>query len=261
MNILYNGAFDGNLNWWTGAGTISRSLGYPRLGCVQLAAGQSIGQQAGLSSDALYTVHFFFRPAAGASLTVTFGSVTQTFAGVTDAWNEARMIFSLDSGQSDDLEFSASVGTVYVDSVSLIAGSLPIIRSEIATNLSSRLGDLATDAAISTTASGDKPDGDYSAAIDEALRAIGAVDIYGTHDVTGVEPSQVNDLIESAYTSMLQILRASYALQTDVTLGPRRESRSQIAASIDAMLGGGGSGGGNKRISVGNLARAGGWER
>lgn len=250
INLLLNGGFDGNLNEWTG-GTIVRSLGYPRLGCAQLTAGQSIVQRVGTSEDTLYTIHFFFRLESGASLVVSYGSITQTFTGVVDAWQEGDMIFALDAGANDNVSFAASGGTVYVDSVALLAGGLPISRDEIAVRLERRLGALATDAALSMTPAATGPQGDYSEAIDEALRAVGAINRYGDPDVTRVETAQVNDLIESAQAAMLQVVRASYALETDVTLGPRREMRSQISASIDAMLGGGksgGGGGGNRRV-------------
>lgn len=264
INLLLNGGFDGNLNEWdSGDGTIARSLGYPRLGCVQLTAGQSIGQEVGLSADALYTLYFFYRLGSGASLIAKYGSgITQTFTGTVDPWQEGDLIFALDVGANDSVTFEASGGTVYVDSVALLLGGLPISRDEIATRLSRRLGALATDAGLSTTPAATGPQGDYSEAIDEALRAVGAINRYGDPDVTLVETNQVNDLIEAAQAAMLQVVRTSYALETDVTLGPRRENRSQIAASIDAMLSGGGGsggGGGNRRVGQGRLVY--GWPR
>lgn len=255
MNLLLNGGFDGNLYGWTGTGVIARSLGYPRLGCVQLAAGQSMSQAVGAGANALYTLHFFYRLGAGASLTAGYGSVTQVFSGgVVDVWQEGVLAFALDVGANSNVTFTASGGTLYVDEVALLLGGLPIARAEIATRLAKRLGALATDAALSSVASASGPEGDYSEAIDEALRSVGALNLWGDPDVTLVRSEQVNDLLESAQTAMLQRLRSSYALETDVTLGPRRESRSQIATSIDAMLGGGsGGGGGNRRVSQGSL--------
>lgn len=256
INLLLNGGFDGNLNEWTG-GTIVRSLGYPRLGCVQLDDGESISQQVSVSADTLYTLHFFYQLSPGASLVVRYGSIEQAFQGFEGDWQEGTMIFALDVGANESVTFEADDGTVYVDSVALGLGGLPISRDEIAVRLERRLGGLATDAGLSMTPSSAGPQGDYSEAIDEALRAVGAMSRYGDPDVTKVEASQVNDLIESAQAAMLQVVRASYALETDVTLGPRRESRSQIAASIDAMLGGGGGGkgggGGNRRVGQGRI--------
>jgi hypothetical protein len=263
MNLIDNGAFDGNLNEWSGTGTINRALGYPRLGCVQLAVGQSISQDVGISEDQFCTLHFFYRLDADAiSLTAGYGAITQSFIGIVDAWQEGFLSFALDAGANDNITFTAVGGTIYVDSVTLLYGGLPITRAEIATRILNRLGTLGSDAALSSVATDDSPEGDYSEAIDDALRGLAAVDTYGYPDVTRVTPELVQPILQSGYTSMLQQLRAQYALETDVTLGPRRESRSQIAISIDAMLGGGSGGGSaNKQIGVGRLSRSDGWQR
>ena len=258
-NYLENGGFDGNLDEWTGTGTIARALGYPRLGCVQLTTGQSIAQAEGLSEDTLYTLHYFYRLGSGATLTAGYGSITQAHSGApVDAWQEGVLVFALDAGASDSVTFSSSGGTAYVDSVALLGGGLPITRQGIVAIVAARLSALATDASLSDTATGDTPEGDYTHAIDEALRQAGAVNRWGDPDVTQLIGSKVNDVIEATATATLQLLRTTYALQTDVSLGPRRESRSQIAVSIDALLSGSGS---DRRVKVGRLHRAGGWER
>ncbi len=248
MNLLHNGAFDGGLDEWTGSGTIDRSLGYPRPACVRLADGQSIRQEASVGPDSLYTLHWFYRLGAGATLTVQYGSVTHVLDGVpVDAWREGVLYFALDESATQDVTFAAAGGTAYLDSVTLLAGGLPITRAHLAQHVAGRLADLATEAALSSTAAGDTPEGDYSAAIDEALRSLGAITRWGDADVTALHASKVNDAVDSATTAMLQRLRARYALQTDVTLGPRSESRSQIAGSIDAMLSGAGA---DRRVKV-----------
>lgn len=258
-NYLQYAGFDGTINGnhWTGTGTIDRSLGYPRAGCVQLTAGQSIAQAVGLSANQLYTAHLFYRPGDGASLTVTYGAISQTYTGTTGQWNEAVMLFALSTSVNESLTLTASGGTVYVDTVTLM-GALPISRAALTTTVAARLGGLATDAGLSATPSASGPNGDYSAAIDEALRSLDADNEWGDPDITELDDDKINDLIEATVGSMLQSLRSTYALETDVSLGPRRESRSQIAASIDAMLSGGGA---DRRIKVAPLRRSGGWER
>ena len=259
-SYIQAGGFDGTINdqYWTGTGTIDRSLGYPRLGCVQLTAGQSIAQAVGLSADQLHTAHLFYRPGDGASLTVAYGSISQTFdAGTASQWNEAVMVFALDASASDALTLSASGGTVYVDTVTLTTG-IAISRGALAVTVAARLGGLATGASLTTTPSASGPNGSYSAAIDEALRSLGAVNSWGDPDITTLDYGQVNDATEAAVTALLQTLRSTYALRTDVSLGPRRESFSQIAASIDAMLSGSGS---DRRIKVMPLLRKNGWQR
>jgi hypothetical protein len=87
---------------------------------------------------------------------------------------------------------------------------------------------------------------------------VGAVARWGDPDVTAVIAAKANDTLEAAVTAMLQGLRTRYALQTDVSLGPRRESRSQIAQSLDSLLSGSGA---DRRIKIARLNRFGGWRR
>lgn len=244
--MLQNPAFDQGLAEWEGSGAIERSLGYPRPACVALAGGASVSQQVGVSAEALYTLHYFYRLESGAQLVAGYGDATQTHTSApTDAWREGVLYFAPDVSAQESVTFAAAGGTVYVDAVTLMGGGLPTTRRDLATRIAARLAELATDAGLSSAASGDSPEGDYSAAIDEALRALAATNRWGDPDVTCLAARNVNDVLEAAHGAMLQRLRAKYALQTDVTLGPRSESRSQIAGSIDAMLSGSG---GDRRI-------------
>lgn len=245
MNLLNNGGFEGNLYYWTGSGTIERALGYPRLGCAKLASGQAVSQVIGLGQNQPYGLHLFFRPDPNATLTVTCGSVSQSFNGYSGLWNEASMLFALDSGANSGVTLSASGATVYVDGVGLVVGGLAITRVQLSTMIASQLSTLASDAGLGRTPTSAGPDGDYSDAIDEALRALGAVGAHGEPDVTALALDKINDCVEAGRVAMLQRLRAKYALKTDVSLGPRRESYSQIAQSIDGMVSGAGS---NRRV-------------
>lgn len=240
-NLLDNGGFDGNLDEWSGTGTILRADGYPRLGCVQLATGQSIGQREDVGSDQLYTLHYFYKLASNVTLMAGYGSVTQSHVYNANAgiWYEGVLSFALDANASDSVQFAASGGAASVDSVTLLMGALPISRAQIGARVARRLGTLATDQSLTTTASAAGSEGSYTDAIDEALRQIGAVNVYGDPDVTRVSPEQVNSVIEAAVQSMLELLRMAYSLKTDVSLGPRKESFSQIAGSLDKMLSGG----------------------
>lgn len=264
-NLLSNGGFDGNLYRWTGAGVIDRVNGYPRAGCASLATGQTITSEVvGLGENWMHTVHFFYQLAAGATLTVSYGAVTQTFTGAPlGVWREGVLAFALDAGGNSGVAFAASGGACLVDSVTLLAHGLPIRRAEIAAKIASRMTALVTDANLSATASASGPEGDYSAAVDEALRALGAVNGWGDPDVTQLDGTKINDVLDAAQNALLaNRLRSSYLLETDVSLGPRRESRSQIAANIGDMLGGGGGGGkgGGGRVTTGKLTN-GDWRR
>lgn len=274
-NLLLNPRFYGNLSEWTGSGTINRSLGYPRDGCAEIAADQSISQAVATAQNSLYSLHWFFRLSAGATLTASYGAVASlsysTADYAIDVWHEAIIQFAPSADSSESVTFAAAGGACYVDGIALIAGGVPITRSEIARRLEVMLSQLAIDAELSREASADGPEGDYSYAIDDALRAQDAAGTYGEPDVTMLATSEINNLVALARTSMLQRLRAKYAFQYDVQLGPRSESRSQIAKSIEDMLGGssgGGSGGTpdpltdiNRAVEQRAMARAGGWER
>lgn len=245
MNILQNGGFEGNLYYWTGSGTIERALGYPRLGCAKLTAGQNVSQAVGLSENAPYGLHLFFRPDPGATLTIAYSDFSQGYNGSSGLWNEATALFALSAGGNSSVTLSASGATVYVDSVTLLQGGLITTRAQLASMIASQLSTLASDAGLGRAPSAAGPDGDYSEAIDEALRAMGAVGAHGEPDVTALPLNKINDCVESGRVAMLQRLRAKYALKTDVSLGPRRESYSQIAQSIDGMVSGAGS---NRRV-------------
>jgi hypothetical protein len=150
------------------------------------------------------------------------------------------LVFAPQDAQSG-VSFAAAGGACLVDTATLLSGGLPISRAQIAAQLAASLAELVADAGLSSTPSSIGPEGDYTYAIDEALRQIGAVNVYGDADVTQLLASEVNDVLDAAQTALLRRLRSKYALETDVTLGPRSESRSQIAGSIDEMLSGGGS--------------------
>lgn len=243
-NLLLNGDFARGLYEWEGSGTIIRSLGYPRLNAAQLTAGQSLAQDVSVSTEQLYTLHYFYRLATGATLTVGYGDVTQQHTGdPLNVWREGVLVFSVEEGGevSANVEISASGGTAYVDTLTLLTGGLPRSRAEIASAVAAMISALASDIGLVTTPNASGPEGDYSAAIDEALRAVGAMTRWGDPDVTRLGPGQINAVIEATKISMLQKARVGYALQTDVSLGPRSENLSQIAGSIDEMLAGAGS--------------------
>lgn len=239
-NLLQSGDFSRGLYGWSGSGTISRSLGYPRVNCAQLAAGQSLSQAIGISGEILYTLHYFYRLATGATLTVAYGDVSQQHSGLpADVWREGVLVFSVENdGGNESVVISATGGTAYVDTIALMGGGLPKSRAEIASTVAGMIPELATDAGLVTTPGASGPEGDYSAAIDEALRAIGAMNAWGDIDVTMLGPGQVNNVLEAVKIAVLQRIRGQKALETDVSLGPRSESRSQIASSLDEMLAG-----------------------
>lgn len=258
-NLLQNGDFSRGLYQWIGSGAISRALGYPRQGAAQLAIGQNLSQAIGISEENLHTLHYFYQLATGATLTIGYGAVAQAHTGAPlSVWREGVLVFAPEVGGGNGaVAFSTAGGACYVDTVTLMAGGLPKSRAEIASDVAARISEIATDAGLSTTASASGPEGDYGAAIDEALRAVGAMNSWGDPDVTLLCADKVNEVIEQVKVGMLQRVRSKYALEVDVSLGPRSESRSQIASSLDEMLAGAG---GSRRPTMGKLDH-GDWRR
>lgn len=263
MNLLVNGHFDGSLLHWSG-GVMNRSLGYPRPGCAQLDAEDSleyIYQAIGVSPGQVYTLHFFYRRSAGAVLTASLGDASQEFLGATDVWQEGVLTLGVVAETTIAPLFAAAeIGTCYVDGVSLAPGVLPLTRRALMLTVANRLAGLATDAGLNAVATGKGPEGDYTGAVEEALRQVGAVNAWGDPDITALAADQVNAAIEAALTAMLGQLANHYALETDVSLGPRSESRSQIAKILTTM-GSAGAGAGDRSAKMGALRRVGGWER
>lgn len=244
-NLLDNGGFHGNLDEWTGTGSILRSDGYPRYGCAQLDDGEYVEQDQDIGADQLHTLHYFYKISTGGTLTATYGSsLSQAHSGVTvEVWHEGALAFALDANGSDSVRFAASGATCYVDSVTLLVGGLSMTRATVATRVARKIAALATEQSLSTDASTDGPEGDYSDAIDDALRGLGCINVYGDPDVTAARSGQVSSLIDGAVAAMVEQLRVTYSLESDVSLGPRRESRSQIAGMLGELQGGSGGGG------------------
>lgn len=267
MNLVSNPRFYGNLSDWGGSAQLARSLGYPLGACAKLEDTQTLTQAVAVTDDAVHTLHFFYRLEPDATLTAEYGAMSEQFsAQPRDVWHEAAIPFAPSTDAT--LTFTAAGGTCYVDAIALKESVLLITRKEVARRAEAMLSQLAIDAELSKAASEDGPEGDYSFAIDEALRALGAMDTNGEPDVTLVEAQSINALCQSVKTAMLQRLHARYIMRVDRTLGPHSESYSQIAAGIQKMLsddgGSGGSIGGgleDNRVQVGTLTRAGGWCR
>lgn len=263
LNLLINGHFSRALYQWTGDGTIDRAQGYPRLNAVKLEAGQTLSQAIGIAPESYYTLHYFYKLATGATLTVGYGSVTQEHTGAPlDVWREGLLAFAVEEGEGNGSVFiSAAGGVAYVDTIALLAGALPITRAQLANAIAARIPTLAAEKELVTTPNASGPEGSYSAGIDEALRQLGAVTSWGDPDITLLPANKVNDATQAALNATLQLLRGMFALDVDVTLGPRSESLSQRAESLDRMLPGG-AGAADRGVKMGTLYRDNtGWQR
>lgn len=261
INQVVNGGFSRGLYLWEGSGAIERSLGYPRLNCAHLEAGETLSQAVGISPEQYFTLHYFYRLTTGATLTIGYGDVTQEHTGEPlNVWREGVLAFSVEEGAGNGaVTLSAAGGVAYVDSVALVGGGLAATRQFIAQEVARRIPTLAAEKGLTYAPSAEGPEGSYTAGVDEALRANGALSAWGDIDVTLLGPLYINDVIEGALQATLQLLRGMFALDVDVTLGPRSESLSQRAKALDGLIGGGEAA--DNRASMGRLGRANGWQR
>lgn len=242
-NRLYNADFAQDLSQWTAAGGASfiASQGYRELGAAYLQSGDSIAQPFTVGIGRPYMVEVAVKSVSGTgslTLTITTASeaatvYTSTIA-VTASWvlNSTRV--GLPWGDYV-LTLAYSNVAVYVDDVSI--AFVPATRAELATTVAARLGVLATAASMTTTLSGSNTEGDYTAAVDEGLRAVGAMDPAGRVDVRYLEPDSVTACQNEIEMAMLKTLHRYWVTKTDYQLGPRQEKLNQIQQALLALTG------------------------
>lgn len=127
-------------------------------------------------------------------------------------------------------------------------------RATIAATVHRKLGALASDAGLLTTASEGQSEGSYTDAIDAALRQLGAYDAETLElDATLVPITSINTLLRLVEGEMLERLQRHYALLTDLKVGQRDEKLSQIGAAIRAL--GSSSAGGSGRPVIAKVLR------
>ena len=257
-NRLINGRFLHNLNGWTISGAAySAGDGDEHYGVAVLADTEYIQQAFAVLDTRLHTLHVSAYAASGFASTevqiiITDGDgntvATKNIAITAATWTENSYTLGLAPGTTYNIKIiNNSAGEdIKIDDVWL--WYVPLTRAEIASRVNTNLGRLSTDRSLSTVASGAQTEGDFTYAIDAGLRSLGAINPEtGTPDVRYIDPQDVNGTLDAVLTEMLQFLQRDYATEVDLSVGPRRESLSQIGKSIGEMLpgsGGGQSGGG-----------------
>jgi len=239
---INNGRFFTDLSSWTASNAVYLSSdGDDHYGMASITAGGSISQPFTVPSPRLYSLHVALKPGA-ASGTIATAQITQNGDPVTTqnliasslGWTEQTLTLGLVPGAAYTLTINA-LADVKVDDIWL--WFVPLSRAAIATRVEARLSSLASDAGLSTAATTGKTEGDYSYAIDAALRQIGAIDPETAQpDIRYLGTSDIDSVLQMAEREMLQQLHRYYVLQVDISVGQRRESLSQIAKSIEALL-------------------------
>jgi hypothetical protein len=256
-NRLNNGRFQNDLNNWTAVNAAySPGDGDDHYGVAVLETGGGyIEQTFSLPSFRSYTLALSVK-AVGASLTagqatlrVTDGDgytvTTQNLTGTADTWTDNTFTLGLAPGTTYTLRLTnvSAVGQLKIDDVWL--WWCPVTRAGLATRAHAKLARLATQRSLSTTPAGALTEGSYTYAIDAGLRQAGAINPEtDLPDIRYLESAGVDTVLNLVESEMLEQLQRDYAVEVDITVGPRSESFSQVAGQIGQLTGGPGGGGG-----------------
>lgn len=260
-SLLTNGRFNQDLDGWTLDGAVYQAGDSDdHYGVAELeTGGDNILQTFSVSHLRRYQIHLDVKAVGGAlettdaQVVITDGDgntvKTSNLTGVQDTWTENIITLGLGPGTTYTIKIINNThadGVLRVDDVWLY-GTI-ILRSEIATLLVDKLGQIATEKSLSAVADGVKTEGDYTYAIDAGLRSLGLINPEtGLPDIRYlVDPGQISQVVEGAMSDMLEGLILDYVVEPDIQVGPRRESRSQISKGLREISGGGGSSGGGK---------------
>jgi hypothetical protein len=167
-------------------------------------------------------------------------------AGAADAWAENSFSVGLAPGTTYILRLTnvGAAGDVKVDDVWL--WWVPVTRASLSSRVHTKLGRLASERSLSTTPSGILTEGDYTYGVDAGLRSVGAINPETDEpDVRWLEAGMLDTVLEAIEMEMLERLQRDFAVETDISLGSRSESRSQIAGAIEKLTSA--SGGGSRR--------------
>ena len=268
-NHLSNGRFLHDLDNWTVSGAeYSAGDGDDHYGVAVLSTGGDyIEQTFSVAHLRSYTLNLSVK-AVGSSLSGSQATVritdgdgntvtTQDLSGAADTWTENTFSVGLAPGTTYTVRITnaSAAGDVKIDDVWL--WFVPITRANIAAAAARKLGRVATDRSYSTTASGSQTEGDYTDAVDDALRSLGSISPEtGLPDVRWLDESLVKGVIDTALQAMLEKAAIDYGVEVDITLGPHSERLSQKREALEklaGLAGGGGGGAGNRQVTVRKL--------
>jgi hypothetical protein len=247
-NRLTNGRFRNNLDGWTASGAVySAGDGDDHYGVAVFGAGDYLVQTFAVTQSQSFTLHASIKSVGGdleandfqAVITDGDGNavVSLSLEGTSNTWVDNTDTVGLVPGTQYTLKLiNNSFGDdVKVDDVWI--WFVPITRANIAARVHAKLGRLATDRSYSTAASGSLTEGDYTYAIDAGLRSVSAINAQtGQPDTRYSNADDVNSVINVVYREMVEQLQAEYAVESDITVGPRTERRSQIAGSLSQIM-------------------------
>lgn len=265
VSWVENGRFLHSLAGWTQVGgpTYVAGDGSEHYGIARLPQNAYIEQPFAVPHVRTYTLHLALKGAAALACTITIldgsGNVVASWSpdATVTAWTEYTQDFGLAPGTTYTLRIkntSAGAGDINVDDVWL--WNVPITRANVASRVHAKLARLATERGLSTAASGNLTEGSYTYAIDAGLRAVGAINPETDNpDVRYLTEAMVDTLMDAVELEMLERLQRDYAVEVDISVGPRRESFGQVADHLGSILGKAGQagGGGGGKVTVRSL--------
>jgi hypothetical protein len=254
---IYNGRFLHDLDNWTASdAAYSAGDGDDHYGVAVLETGGGyVEQDFTVPGYRSFTLHVDVKAvgadlsAGEATITISDGDgntvTTQNLSGTADTWTENTISLGLAEGTTYTIRITnvSAAGDVKIDDVWL--WFVAITRANIAAAAHRKMGRVATDRSYSTTSSGTQTEGDYTDAVDDALRTVGAIDPKtGEPDVRWLDPEQVKGAIDVTLQAMLERAAIDYGVEVDFTIGPHSERLSQKREALEKLAGMGDKGGG-----------------
>lgn len=264
---VQNGRFLQNLaNWNAVSAVYSAGDGDEHYGVAALSTGGSIEQQFAVPHLRSYNLRLYVK-AVGSSLTAGQATVsitdnagntvvTASLTGTADIWTTNDFSYGLAPGQNYLIRITnvSAAGLVKIDDLYL--WFVAKTRQELAQAVHAKLGRLATDRSYSTTPAGSSTEGSYTAAVETGLRTVGALDDEtGLPDVRYLEVGMIDACLDAIEDEMIERLQRDFALEVDITVGPRSEKLSQVAAALGKM-GNSGGGSGSGRVVIKKLSHS-----
>ena len=235
-SLLMNGAFDSLIYWETlGNADHEAGSGHDQLGAGQIATlGDALLQRFYVDESLNYTLDYWLKSDVEAKVNAAILNEAEIVVleneEVVQAgqWHQFQTDVGLPVG-SYTVRFSFVDVAVLIDDVCL--AHIPISRSQIAETVHGQLGELATAFNLCLYQNSYGDEGDYSLAIDVALRQVGALDGHSAPSVKCLHRCQVDVVIAQVEKEMLKLLHNRAALQpTQRTVGPVTEQFSLLKA-------------------------------
>ena len=251
FNHITNGRFENSADGWTlsDRADYRASDGDDHHGMVNLRWNHYMEQQFSIAGARLETIHVALKSSTALSGANAFalrimdgaGNIVSTYnpdVPYVDQWTVVTHDVGLTSGTTYTLRITnIQPIPVMVDDVWI--WDLAITRRQLAMRVHEKLGGLtSSDVTLSYAASANKPEGDYTSAIDVALREIGAIHpATQLPDIRAADIFDVDLLLDSTEREMLERIENEYITKVDLSVGPHRESFSQVASALRARIG------------------------